>query len=194
MNPFKVVKDFEAALSEYTKAPYIITTDSCSNALFLCFLYERLHGIKKIELPRKTYIGVLQAALNAGMKVEWIDLDWEGCYAISPTRIIDSARLLTSNMYAEGEFTCLSFQNSKHLSIGKGGAILTDNIDAAEWFRKAKFDGRTEGGDVMKEPIQFPGFHMYLDPPSAARGLWLLSALPKNNKPQEAEYRDLSLL
>jgi dTDP-4-amino-4,6-dideoxygalactose transaminase len=197
MKPFDIVRGFEEELSNYTGAPYVVSVDSCSNALFLCFIYEKLfpiHWKNIINLPKRTYIGVAQAALNAGMRIEWIDDDWKGSYMINPTRIIDSARWLTSGMYQKGTFTCLSFQISKHISMGKGGAILTDNKEAADWFRRARFDGRTEGADVMTEPIQTPAFHMYLDPISAARGLWLLSVLPKNNPPQEAEYRDLSLI
>lgn len=200
MKPFDIVRGFEEELGLYTGAPYVVSVDSCSNALFLCFLWEKQNNlnldevIPSIILPKKTYIGVAQAALNAGLKIVWQDLEWKGSYKIHGTNIIDSARWLTSGMYQKGSFTCLSFQISKHISMGKGGAILTDNKEAADWFRRARFDGRTEGADVMTEPIQTPAFHMYLDPISAARGLWLLSVLPKYNEPQEAEYRDLSLI
>lgn len=32
----------------------------------------------------------------------------------------------------------------KHLKLGKGGTILTDNEEAYKWFKRARFSGRNE--------------------------------------------------
>ena len=37
---YKITEDFEKALSDYTGAPYVITVDNMSNALFLALYYE----------------------------------------------------------------------------------------------------------------------------------------------------------
>ena len=34
-NPYKIVKMFEEEICDYTGAPYAISVDSCTNALFL---------------------------------------------------------------------------------------------------------------------------------------------------------------
>lgn len=99
-------------------------------------------------------------------------------------------------MYQElvpSPIVCVSFQAAKHLPIGRGGAILTDNPETAAWLRRARFDGRTPGDNAA--PIQVPGYHMYMPPPDAARGLWLLSWLPEHNEdlPND-DYPDLSLI
>ena len=38
----------------------------------------------------------------------------------------------------------LSFHIKKQLPIGKGGMILTDDQQAVEWFKKARYEGRSE--------------------------------------------------
>ena len=45
-------------------------------------------------------------------------------------------------MYVPGTFACLSFDIRKHLGIGRGGMILTDDPWAARRFRLARFHRR----------------------------------------------------
>lgn len=211
--PFDVVRQFEDALAEYTGAPHVVTVDSCTNAIFLSLLWTRMvtalgqraledAGMKPLRLapvvglPSRTYVGVAQSAHNAGFAIYWRDEPWRGWYRIEGTSIWDSARRFTSGMYKGlpgGALCCVSFQIAKHLPIGRGGAILTDSAETAAWLRRARFDGRTPGDNSA--PIQVPGYHMYMTPPDAARGLWLLSWLPRENDdlPND-DYPDLSLI
>jgi len=55
MNPYKVVKEFEQELSNYTGAPYVVCVDSCTNAMFL--ICKRL-GVGKTLLPKHTYLSI----------------------------------------------------------------------------------------------------------------------------------------
>ncbi len=196
-NPFAVNDLFEQELAAYTGAPYAVTVDSCTNALFLCFLYaHEKHLARQVSLPERTYVGVPQAALNAGLRVEFSHYDWQGEYRVQIDRgpvIIDSAKRFHRDMYAPGTLTCVSFQASKILPIGRGGAILTDDPDTADWLRKTRFDGRTAGDhcDTLQS-IHQPGHHMYMTPPDAARGLWLLYYLQDDPDDQADTYPDLS--
>lgn len=204
---FQVVTDFEAALCEYTGAEYAVTTDSCTNAIYLCLQwlrtplpeagsrFERQFNPNRVSLPRHTYVGVAQAARNAGYEVKFADVEWKQSYRIEPFRqpeLWDAAKHFERNMYWQDTLTCLSFQAGKHLPIGRGGAILTDNADAADWLRRARLDGRTGGADYAENTYQGFGAHCYLDPPSAARGLWLLTYLDDDDKCDWTEYPDLS--
>lgn len=54
---YKITEDFEKALSDYTGAPYVVTVDNMSNALFLALYYEKVHGLK-ITIPNRTYPSV----------------------------------------------------------------------------------------------------------------------------------------
>ena len=40
---------------------------------------------------------------------------------------------------------CVSFQFQKHLSLGRGGVILTDDLAASEKLRQMVYDGRVRG-------------------------------------------------
>jgi dTDP-4-amino-4,6-dideoxygalactose transaminase len=45
-------------------------------------------------------------------------------------------------MYEPGTLHTLSFHRRKHLAIGRGGMILTDDAEAAKWLRLARYDTR----------------------------------------------------
>ena len=49
---YKITEDFEKALSDYTGAPYVVTVDNQSNALFLSLYYENIKGK---EIKEETY-------------------------------------------------------------------------------------------------------------------------------------------
>jgi dTDP-4-amino-4,6-dideoxygalactose transaminase len=192
---WRVVEEFERAIAEYAGAPHAVAVDSCTNALYLCF--KRLSRWASFEpegltLPKYTYVGVAQAARNVGFMVDFDDVEWTGEYSVPGTPIVDAARWLRRGMYKPETWTCLSFQASKHLPIGRGGAILCDDEEDAMWFRRARHDGRAPGEDIFKmTEFQF-GIHCYMPPPDAARGLWLMASLPDDNAPLPGTYPDLS--
>lgn len=185
LKKYKIVEDFEKALCKYTKAPYAVAVDCCTNALYLCFLRSKT---EKIILPKNTYVGVALAALHANKKIFYKDIDWSGLYKIKHTNIYDSARRFTSNMYVEGTNMCLSFHYKKHLKIGRGGAILTDNKDDYEWFKKARNCGKDIYLTLHKQNFTILGTNALLHPDLASKGKRLLSKLPLHNSDLPYEY------
>lgn len=201
-NAHDVTKQFEAAVCDYTGAPFAVAVTSCTMALFLALKWniDNAHGMFNdtdgdayIEIPKRTYVSVPQQIKQAGGYVRYRDEPWSGMYQLSPTPIWDSARLFTSGMYRAGQFQCLSFHVSKTLGDSQGGAILHDNGEADAWFRKARFDGRTEGVAPKDDHFDMIGWHCYMSPDVATRLLWKLASLPKHNQPlPNDEYPDLS--
>ena len=189
-NPYKIVRMFEEEVAEYTGAPYAISVDSCTNALFLCCNYVKA---KEITIPKQTYLSVPMSIIHAGGKVIFKDAHWSGIYKLEPYPIYDSAKRLTSNMYIKGSFMCLSFHIKKHLSIGKGGMILTDNKDAVEWFKQARYEGRSEKF-YKDDDIKMLGWNMYMTPQQAAHGLALMQNYPEHKEDlgEYGGYRDLT--
>ena len=61
-NPYKVVRMFEEEIANYTGAPYAISIDSCTNALFLICKYNE---VKEVTIPSKTYLSVPQSIIHA---------------------------------------------------------------------------------------------------------------------------------
>ena len=209
MNPYRVVKDFEGALCDYTGAPYAVTVNSCTSALFLALMWHqqlrpKFHDLSFdgtpiyfdppiIVIPRRTYVSVPMQIIHAGMAVAYRDEDWHGGYQLFPLPIWDYARRFTSGMYRLGQFQCVSFHWSKILGIQQGGAILHDSPEADAWLRRARFDGRTEGVHPKDDEFGHIGWHMYMSPEIAAEGLMRLSILPERNPdlPND-DYPDLS--
>lgn len=217
-NPFQVVKDFEAALCEYTGAPYAVTVNSCTMALLLaCKYYLQNDNEKLVSIPNKTYVSVPQSIIHAGGRVHFSSDTWEGLYQLKPYPIWDSARYFTENMYTNkycaelnapegsgvdkikilqsysGSMMCVSFHSTKILGDTQGGAILHDSKEADTWLRKARFDGRTEGVHPKSDHFDMLGYHCYMSPDVAARLLHKLSVLPKHNPPLPNDpYPDLS--
>jgi dTDP-4-amino-4,6-dideoxygalactose transaminase len=189
-DPFRVVRDFEAALCEYTGARYAVTVNSCTAALFLSLAWWRkTRGPDVVEVPARTYVSVPMVALQAGHRVRFVDEEWRGWYIIAPTTIIDSAPHFPR--FKSNHFTCVSFHPRKPLGLSTGGgAILHDNPDVDEWFRRMRFDGRTEGKAVADDPVREMGWHCYMLPPAAAEGLQRLSVYRPGPVVQD-EYPDL---
>ena len=67
----------------------------------------------------------------------------------------------------------LSFQFKKHLSLGRGGMILTDNAEAASELRKLAYDGRDNNSGLpwAEQEIKTIGYHYYMTPETAQSGL-----------------------
>lgn len=201
-NPHSITREFEEALCAYTGARFAVTTTSCTMALLLAVAWHTpwwgrsnatVKEHPKIEIPKRTYVGVPAAIIHAGGRPTFRDQDWIGQYDLRPLPVIDSARLFTSGMYARGQFVCVSFHSTKILADTQGGAILHDNAEADAWLRRARFDGRTEGIAPKDDKFTFAGWHCYMSPDVAARLLWKLSALPKHNDPlPNDDYPDLS--
>lgn len=200
MNPFNVVRDFEHAVSLYTGAPFVVTVNSCTMALLLACKWHFTHPGRGgtpgcIMLPKKTYVGVPMSVIHAGYDVDFMDLEWEGMYALDPLPVWDSARYFSSDMYKPGTMMCVSFHATKILGDTQGGAILLDDPVAAAWLRRMRFDGRTEGVPVAEDEFTEIGYHCYMSPDVAARLLHKLSVLPMYNEPLAWDnYPDLSKL
>lgn len=194
MNSYEIVAQFEQQICNYTKAPYAVAVDSCTNAIFLCCKYL---NVKTVTIPCKTYLSVPQSIIHAGGNVTFDKSEgtnlWKGLYQLKPYLIFDSSKRLSHGMYIPTTYMCLSFHFKKHLKIGKGGMILTDNKDAVEWLKKARYEGRSEK-PFKSDNIEMLGWNMYMTPQQAALGLSLLEVLPKFNEDiyEENEYIDLT--
>lgn len=174
VNPYKIVSDFEEAVADYAGSDYAVAVESCTAAIFLSLMYENIKG-KTISIPKYTYPGVPCSIIHAGGKVRFTNEEWEGVYKLEGSNVIDGALRFRRKMY-QGGMHCLSFHIKKLIPIGRGGMILTDNLNAVKWLRKARFDGRSPV-PLQKDNFTMLGWNMYMSPNDAARGMQLLQAL-----------------
>ena len=195
--PYAVTCRFEDELCKYTGARYAVAVNSCTAALLLavqwCDRHDTSRPMTGVSIPRRTYVSVPCAIKLAGCFPTWRDEDWRGAYQLKPLPVWDSARRFTTNMYIPGQFQCVSFAASKILGAEQGGAILHDNAEADAWFRKMRFDGRTEGVDPHNDIFTVVGHHCIMIPSVAATLLVRLHHLPKHNDDLPFyDYPDLS--
>ena len=210
-NNMDFIDVFEEKLTQYTGFKYAVTTDCCTNAIAVSLEVLHLRGeLNKdtvLHIPKYTYMSVPFMLMHYGWKVQLVDQKWSNCYAIGSTGVIDAATDLDEHMsskscYTGTKYVCISFQQKKRLSLGRGGAILTNDDNFAAIAKRLRYDGRNPKISDKNE-VQYMskdilhGFHCYLEPDKAARGILLLNQsnmLLPYKVHSYVEYPDLSIL
>ena len=187
MNPYESVAEFERRMAAFAGAEHGVATDSCTSAIFLACKWLK---VQKVVLPARTYISVPAAVIHAGGSVAFEDFEWSGCYRLEPYPIYDAALRTKKGMF-RGGFMCLSFQSKKHLPIGRGGMLLTDDAEAANWLRTARSNGRHFNVPFTEDRIDMLGWNFYMTPEQGNKGLQLLQDLKPDLPDIVEKYPDL---
>ena len=187
VNPFQKINDFESALAKFTGAPYAVMTDCCTHAIELCLRVDR---VKRCSIPAHTYLSVPMTLHKLDIAFDYTDIDWLGEYQLTGTRVWDSARLLKQGMYRKGMLQCLSFGYDKPLAIGRGGAVLTDDVEVYDVLKQQSYDGRDLSISPWENQKIFRiGYHYRPTIEEAVRALELLPTI--NQEPKPKQYPDL---
>lgn len=187
-DPRDIVDIFENKIAKFANSNFAILTDCCTNGLFLTIKYlQHIGEISQnevITIPSHTYASVPMLINMAGVKFKFEDLEWSGEYQLKNTRIWDSAVRWTKDMYhGDNSFQVVSFQIKKRIPIGRGGVILTNDQNAAKWLKLASYDGRDLTTPYTdSNHLQMLGYHMYMTPEDAARGIILMDSTPEVNE------------
>lgn len=183
-NPYLVVHQLEEVLAEYSGSKYCVCVESGSAAILLSLFWQRekTGPLGTITIPKRSYPSIPCSIIFMGGRVAFSDEEWEGIYQLKPHPIIDGALRFRKDMYEKGTLHMLSFHVRKRLAVGRGGAILTDDKEAYEWLKKARFDGRSPVPLAEDSFLQL-GFNMYLEPANAARALQLFLTLADKDLP-----------
>lgn len=190
---FNHVLEFEKQIADFYGAPYAIATDSCTHAVELCL---RLHRPSRVSLPKHTYLSIPMTFMKLDIPFVWAHRKWSDMYTIKGTNIIDAAVLWEPDSYQSHTNMCLSFQFKKHLGLGRGGMILTDNESDYHYLKKMVYDGRDLTKPWADQDIDTIGYHYYMTPETAIEGSNKFE-LVKNLLPQAwswKDYPDLSKL
>jgi dTDP-4-amino-4,6-dideoxygalactose transaminase len=167
------VKLFEEKVADFFGSPYAVAVDCCTHGIELCLRYVRAD---RVESPRRTYPSVPFLAKKLGIPLKWRKENWKDYYKVGErphygTQIYDAAVLWKEGAYLAGSFMCLSFQFQKHLSLGRGGMILTDDKKAAMDLKIMSHDGREPNIPWREQNIKHVGYHYYMTPETAGLGL-----------------------
>ncbi len=156
-SPHQVTADFEAAIAEYTGAPYVVCVNSCTSALLLAVAWhfrdiptgpnltrptrrkawEGWTEIKQplIDIPKRTYVSVPMAIIHAGGWPTFRDEEWQGWYRLKPLFVWDSARFFSEGMY-------------RAIADWDGGTFTTGGMVCVS-FHASKTLGLEQGGAIL---------------------------------------------
>lgn len=187
----KITEEAEKRLAEYLGAKHVILVSSCTAALQLSLEYVKKKVGKDFTalVPSLTFAATATEVIHAGGKVLFGDVGNDFClipvayrnYDVAipvhltgnkaDTRyscpvIEDSAHLIEKDqMVGNKNLVCFSFYATKNLTMGEGGAIATNDDEAASWFKQARHHGISKGGwdrynkpNSWKYDIEFIGW------------------------------------
>jgi len=182
---FKIIENFENEIANFFGSPYAIAVDSCTHGVELSLRYM---NVKSISVPKHTYISIPFLSEKLKIGLHWRDESWKDYYYLS-YNVIDAAVLWKPNSYVPNTLMSVSFQYQKHLSLGRGGVILCDNLHDAEQLKKMSYDGRLPNIPWKEQNIDMVGYHYYMTPETAELGLIKLP-MAIINKPKEWSVND----
>ena len=170
INDWDWVTHFENTIAKYCGSHCALAVDSNTNAIKLVLEYLNIKN-KTIFVPKNTYVSVPSQIIHSGNTPHFVDFEWEGEYQLFPYPIWDSATRFRKNMHTLQTYQILSFHLKKILNIGTGGMILTEDREFVEWARPKIYDGRDFQKMYVDDDFQCIGYHMYMTPEQAKRGL-----------------------
>ena len=195
INDWGWVTHFENTIAKYCGSHCALAVDSNTNAIKLVLEYLNIKN-KTIFVPKNTYVSVPSQIIHSGNTPHFVDFEWEGEYQLFPYPIWDSATRFRKNMHTLKTYQILSFHLKKILNIGTGGMILTEDREFIKWARPKIYDGRDYTKMYVDDNFQCIGYHMYMTPEQAKRGLEIFhSERIKDNNPDcgsSKTYKDLS--
>lgn len=187
-DPREIVGIFERKVGEFAGCNYAVAVDCCTHALELSLRYYLSRGWishrMTVFIPANTYISIYWMLKQLGFSVRFEEKQWYGEYEIEGTGVWDSAVMWRKGMFnACEEIKCVSFQIKKTVPIGRGGMVLANDKEAADFIRLASYDGRdlTVPYD-HPEHVKGNGYHYYMIPEDAARGILLMDQIKTETK------------
>lgn len=164
---FDIVREFEEKISSFFNSPFAIAVDSCTHGIELALRYTKA---SKISCPKRTYLSIPFLSKKLNIDLDWREENWQDYYYIT-NNVIDAAVLWKKDSYIPGTFMGISFQYQKHLSLGRGGALLLDDEKAYTQIKKMSYDGRIPNTPWRDQDIDTFGLHYYMTPETAQNGV-----------------------
>jgi perosamine synthetase len=162
---------FEEELARYTGAKHAIATNGCTMALYLVVKHMNLKPTDEVIVPSLTWSATASIVIQAGATPVFADVKrdtWtldpedvkrkitantklvipvhysaryaDGFENFPVPVLFDSAHRIEPNSF-NGITSCFSFYAVKNMTTVRGGAIITDDDEAAAWYRMACHGG-----------------------------------------------------
>ena len=216
---------FEEEFARFVGANHAVATNGCTMALYLALKRMGLSREDEVIVPSFTWSATASAVIQAGATPVFADIDRETwCLDPEDTRqrITSRTKLVIpvhySGRFAEGfedfpvpllfdsahrverdDFrgvtSCYSFYAVKNMTTARGGMVITDSEEAANWYRMACHGGlakdtlsRYQGVSAADDPSSFyyevevPGWNFDMTDIEAAIGREQLKKIESLNQ------------
>ena len=154
---WQVVDLFEQKIAGFFGAPYAVATDCCTHALELSLRLLNCFQLV-VDIPLHTYMSVPMMMDKINHSWRFKNIAWSDQYLLAPLPIIDAARTWKLDSYVPGHLMCLSFERYNQL-------------------QKMDRDGRDRKILWENDDVDTAGYHYYMTPEDAARGIMLFDQL-----------------
>lgn len=141
LNEGQAVREFEAALKDWTGAPHVLAVNSCTSALSLCLLHLGVGPGDEVIVPPQTFIATGLVVLHAGGTPVFADIDPETAN-ISATSVRSRITSRTKAIIAVHWGGAPCDMDALHAVADEAGLPLIE--DAAHAFG-ARYRGRPIG-------------------------------------------------
>ena len=195
MIDWNTLRKFEDTIAKHCGSRYALGIDSNTNGIKLLLHYLGIEN-RIITVPSNTYVSVPNQIILSGNILKFESIEWDGYYRLGNTPIVDAATIFGKNIYQKDSYQVLSFHHRKILNIGKGGMILTDDKEFIDWARPMIYDGRHIDSMYTDDEFECIGWHMYMTPEDAYKGLEIFNSKLKDEHVRTCgsswTYKDLT--
>lgn len=206
-------KLFEKEFAKFMGAKYAVATNGCTMALFLAVSQMNLKKTDEVIVPSLTWSATASIVISAGATPVFADVDpktWcldpedvrrkiakntklvipvhyagrfaQGFENFEIPVLYDSAHRVEKNDF-KGVTSCYSFYAVKNMTTIRGGMILSNDEEAAKWYRTgchggiakdtlSRYQGAQNKADASSfyYEIEFPGWNFDMTDVEAAIG------------------------
>jgi hypothetical protein len=188
---WQVIDHFERLIADFFGSTYAVATDSCTHGLELVLRSGQYPT--PFRVPRHTYMSVPMMLDKLNINYDLQHIQWVDRYDLT-NGVVDAATTWLPKSYRPGSCMVISFQFKKHLPIGRGGMILLDDEQRYHRLQRMVRDGRDPKLLQSQDDVFELGYHYYMTPEDAARGILLFhhnKDLPHRTWSWQ-DYRDLT--
>ncbi len=222
---------FEEEFAKYVRVKYAVAVNSATSGLFLALKALEIKEGDEVIVPSFTFAACVNVIIHCGAIPVFVDINekdftinqesldkaitkktkaivlvhYGGNRAVIKTKlpiIEDSAHLIPKGGDNKQSFArCYSFYATKNMTTGEGGMITTNDLDIADWLKRARLHGlsrdawkRYEVKSKWIYTVEFAGFKFNTTDLNSALGrvqLKRLDSFEKKRKKAVSLYNKL---
>jgi perosamine synthetase len=212
------VRDFEREFAAFVGAEYCIAVTNGTVSIEAALVALGVKPGDRVAVPPLTMSATTLAVLKMGGVPVFVDVDpktwlmkWTDIQYRVPVSLyglhapdyggltfVDDAAQTLRPHNSKAACTSYSFQKSKHLSLGEGGAITTNDPELARrarWYTSLGYDLSPDSGKIDPAKIKSPDYIRHIDLiPGATPTNARMNEMTAKEGLRKLEYRHMGLI